>query len=69
MKQHSITPPLHHSNLEEMIASWGQAKLMKDLDGNCRLVDGSEEDRAEAQEWIDKFITRMEAGRAFRSLP
>jgi hypothetical protein len=42
--------------IEEMIASWGEAKLMKDLDGKCRLVGGSEKDRAEAKEWMDKFM-------------
>ncbi len=40
---------------DELIASWGAAKLYKDLDGNLRLEGGSEEDRAAAERWIEIF--------------
>jgi hypothetical protein len=36
----------------EVIASWGQAQLIKYLDGKLELKGGSKEDRIEAREWI-----------------
>lgn len=39
----------------ELIASWGQAQLIKYLDGRVELKDGSKEDRQAAQEWISLF--------------
>jgi hypothetical protein len=39
----------------ELIASWGQAQLIKYLDGRTDLRGGSEQDRAEAREWISLF--------------
>jgi hypothetical protein len=41
----------------EMIASWGQARLIKYLDGKLELKGGSKEDRIEAREWISMFLT------------
>ena len=39
----------------EVVASWGQAQLIKYLDGKTELRGGSEQDRAEAREWIALF--------------
>ena len=41
----------------EVIASWGQARLIKYLDGKLELKGGSKEDRIEAREWISMFLT------------
>ena len=41
-----------------VIATWGQARLLKNLDGACKLVGGSVEDRAEAQKWVAMFMPR-----------
>ena len=40
----------------ELIASWGQAQLIKNLDGKVVLKGGSKEDRMEAREWISMFL-------------
>ena len=59
----SKTPSLRRSNtpfsldpIWEEIASWGTARLLKDLDGNYELIGGSEQDRKAAEEWIALFI-------------
>jgi hypothetical protein len=39
----------------EVIASWGEAKLVKYLDGKLELKGGSKEDHADAREWISLF--------------
>jgi hypothetical protein len=39
----------------EVIAGWGEAQLIKYLDGKTELRGGSEQDRAEAREWISLF--------------
>jgi hypothetical protein len=39
----------------ELIASWGEARLIKYLDGHVELRGGSNQDRAEAREWISMF--------------
>ncbi len=39
----------------ETIASFGQARLVKYLDGKYELCDGSREDRQAAREWISLF--------------
>jgi hypothetical protein len=41
----------------EVIASWGQARLIKYLDGKLELKGGSKEDRIKAREWISMFLT------------
>ena len=40
----------------EVIASWGQAQLIKYLDGKVVLKGGSKEDRMEGREWISMFL-------------
>jgi hypothetical protein len=39
----------------EVVASWGQARLVKYLDGKVELKGGSKEDRLAAHEWIFLF--------------
>jgi len=39
----------------EVVASWGEAKLIKRLDGKIELRGGSKEDHAEAMEWMSLF--------------
>jgi hypothetical protein len=39
----------------EVVAGWGQAQLIKYLDGKTELRGGSEQDRAEAREWMSLF--------------
>ncbi len=39
----------------EVIASFGQAQLVKYLDGKYELRGGSQEDRLAAKEWISMF--------------
>jgi hypothetical protein len=39
----------------EAIASWGEAQLIKYLDGKVELKGGSKKDRLAAHEWISLF--------------
>lgn len=39
----------------EVVASWGQAKLIKFLDGKLELRGGSKEEAQEAREWLSLF--------------
>jgi len=39
----------------EVIAAWGEARLVKYLDGRLVLEGGSKEERGEAREWISMF--------------
>jgi hypothetical protein len=39
----------------ELIASWGEAKLIKYLNGRLELKGGSKEERLAAKEWISMF--------------
>ena len=39
----------------EVMASWGEARLIKYLDGKTELRGGSEQDRAAAEEWMSLF--------------
>ena len=39
----------------EVIAGFGQARLIKYLDGKTELRGGSAQDQAEAREWISLF--------------
>jgi hypothetical protein len=40
----------------EVMASWGEAQLIKYLDGKLVLKGGSKEDRIAAREWISMFL-------------
>jgi hypothetical protein len=46
-------PPFIDSG--EVVAAWGQAQLIRYLDGETELRGGSKEDRLAAQEWISLF--------------
>ena len=39
----------------EVVAAWGEARLIKYLDGKTELKGCSDQDRAEAREWISLF--------------
>ena len=39
----------------EVVAGWGQARLIKYLDGKVELKGGTKEDRLAAQEWMSLF--------------
>jgi hypothetical protein len=39
----------------QVIASWGEARLVKYLDGKLELKGGSKEDRGDAREWMSLF--------------
>jgi hypothetical protein len=41
--------------LEELIAVFGQAQLVRMLDGKTGLQGGTAEDRPKAKEWISMF--------------
>ncbi len=40
---------------EELIATFGQAQLVRTLDGKSELRGGTAEDRQAAREWISMF--------------
>jgi hypothetical protein len=40
----------------EVVAAWGQAQLIKYLDGKTELRGGSAQDRAEAKERMSVFL-------------
>jgi hypothetical protein len=40
----------------ELVASWGEARLIKYLDGKVELKGGSKGDRLAAHEWISMFL-------------
>ena len=56
MKQ--ICQYLERLNLTEaeVIATFGEAKLVKTLKGKYELRGGSSQDRAQAREWISLFL-------------
>ena len=39
----------------ELIASFGDAQIVKHLDGTLELVGGTEKDRADAHAWMKQF--------------
>ncbi len=47
----------------EMVAAWGEAQLIRFLDGRSELRGGSKEDRLAAQEWISLFWHEAVGGR------
>ena len=50
----------------EVVAGWGEARLIKYLDGRVELKGGSKEDRLAAHKWISLFwheaVVREEPG-------
>ena len=51
----------------EVVAGWGEAELIKYLDGKVVLKGGTKEDRLAAHEWISLFwheaVVREDSGR------
>jgi hypothetical protein len=45
-----------HRNDGELIAGFGEARLVKYLDGKIKLLGGSPDDRAAAREWCSLFL-------------
>ena len=43
-------------NESELIAQFGEARLVKHLDGRVKLIGGTEQDRGEAREWCSMFL-------------
>jgi hypothetical protein len=52
-KKSEYYPPFKDEG--ELIASWGEARLIKYLDGKTDLRGGSEQERAEARKWMSMF--------------
>jgi hypothetical protein len=48
----------------ELLASWGEAKLVKYLNGKVELRGGSKEDRIAAREWIAMFFPDLKVREA-----
>jgi hypothetical protein len=46
----------------EIMASWGEARLVKYLDGKLVLKGGAKEDRIAARQWISMFLNDAVAG-------
>jgi hypothetical protein len=40
----------------ETIATFGDARMVRDLGGRLEIVGGTEEDRREAREWASRFL-------------
>ena len=41
----------------EVMARWGEAQLIKYLDGKLLMKGGSKEDRIAAREWVSMFLS------------
>ena len=42
---------------EELIAGFGEASIMRTLDGEYHIRGGTEQERAKAQDWMNLFLT------------
>ena len=42
---------------EELIASFGDAQILRDLDGKLEIRGGTEPEKTEARAWIKQFLT------------
>jgi len=58
MKIKHLVPELLEND-SAIIASFGNARLIKTSTGSCELVGGSQEDRALAGEWISLFMHEL----------
>ena len=54
MKLNLLARP--QQNDGELIASFGDARLVRKLSGKIELIGGTETDRAEAREWCSMFL-------------
>jgi hypothetical protein len=64
MKMKFFTP---FEDRGEVVATWGEAQLIRYLDGRTELRGGSKEDRLAAQEWISLFWHEAVAGNGRRA--
>jgi hypothetical protein len=48
----------------EVLASWGDAKLIKYVNGKVELRGGSKEDQIAASEWISMFFPELKVREA-----
>jgi len=55
MKLRHLFPELERRD-GEIVATFGNARLVKRLDCRFELRGGSDQDRAEAREWISLFL-------------
>ena len=46
----------------EVVAAWGEAQLIRYLDGKLVLKGGAKEDRIAAREWISMFLNGAVVG-------
>jgi len=53
---------------EKLIASFGEARLVRQLDGKMELKGGTPEDRKAAKEWISLFMHEAVPRSSERSL-
>ncbi len=42
---------------EQLIAGFGDAQILKDLDGKLEIRGGTEQEKAEARDWMNQFLT------------
>jgi hypothetical protein len=47
---------LQQETEQQVLAIFGEARLVRTLDGRLELRGGSHRDREEAQEWIERFM-------------
>jgi hypothetical protein len=55
MKMINVIEFLHRQR-GEIIASWGNAELVRRLDGRYELRGGTPEERQAAREWVSLFL-------------
>ena len=49
-------PPDNPTDRTELVALFGEAKIVRHLDGTLDIGGGSEEDHRQAQEWAQMFL-------------
>ena len=47
---------------DELIAGFGQAKLVRDANGRLELRGGTDQERAQARWWVETFLTNADDG-------
>jgi hypothetical protein len=54
MKRNRLPESLRNRN--EVVATFGQAQLIRTLNGECQLKGGTEPHRLKAKEWVAMFV-------------
>jgi hypothetical protein len=54
MKPHRMPESLRQRH--EVVATFGQAQMIRTLDGKCQLKGGTDVDRQKAKEWMVSFL-------------